>query len=39
MKPEDIETIVDNRKYFPGYHMNKRHRLKNTAGVLFIISF
>ena len=25
MKPEDIETIVDNKKYFPGYHMNKKH--------------
>ncbi len=23
--PEDIEKIVDNKKYFLGYHMNKRH--------------
>lgn len=25
MKPEDIEIIVDKKKYFPGYHMNKKH--------------
>lgn len=25
MKPEDIVSIVDNEKYFPGYHMNKKH--------------
>lgn len=25
MKPEDIETVVDSKKYFPGYHMNKKH--------------
>ena len=25
MKPEDIEKTVDNVKYFPGYHMNKKH--------------
>lgn len=25
MKPEDVENIVDNKKYFPGYHMNKKH--------------
>ncbi len=25
MKPEDIESLVDGCKYFPGYHMNKRH--------------
>lgn len=24
-KPETIEKIVDNKKYFPGYHMNKKH--------------
>lgn len=23
--PEDIEKLVDNKKYFLGYHMNKRH--------------
>lgn len=23
--PEEIENIVDNEKYFPGYHMNKKH--------------
>lgn len=23
--PEDIENIVDNEKYFLGYHMNKKH--------------
>lgn len=23
--PEDIEKIVDNEKYFLGYHMNKKH--------------
>lgn len=25
MKPEDIERTVDGEKYFPGYHMNKKH--------------
>lgn len=25
MKPKDIETQTDNKKYFPGYHMNKKH--------------
>lgn len=25
MKPDDIETLLDNKKYFPGYHMNKKH--------------
>lgn len=25
MKPEDIEVQVDGKKYFPGYHMNKKH--------------
>ena len=25
MKPEDIEKRVDMKKYFPGYHMNKKH--------------
>lgn len=25
MKPEDIAKSVDNEKYFPGYHMNKKH--------------
>lgn len=24
-KPETIEQIVDNKKYFQGYHMNKKH--------------
>lgn len=23
--PEDIEKVVDNKKYFLGYHMNKKH--------------
>lgn len=23
--PEEIESIVDNKKYFRGYHMNKKH--------------
>lgn len=23
--PEDIESVVDNKKYFRGYHMNKKH--------------
>lgn len=26
-KPEEIETLVDNKKYFAGYHMNKKHWL------------
>lgn len=25
MRPEDVEKQVDNKTYFPGYHMNKRH--------------
>ena len=25
MKPDDIERMVDGEKYFPGYHMNKKH--------------
>ncbi len=25
MLPENIEEIVDNEKYFFGYHMNKKH--------------
>ena len=23
--PEEIESVVDNEKYFLGYHMNKKH--------------
>lgn len=25
MTPEDIEKLVDGTKFFPGYHMNKKH--------------
>lgn len=25
MKPDDIARLVDGKRYFPGYHMNKRH--------------
>lgn len=25
MLPETIISVVDNKKYFPGYHMNKKH--------------
>lgn len=25
IKPDEIEGIVDHQKYFPGYHMNKKH--------------
>lgn len=25
MKPEDIEALEDGKRYFPGYHMNKKH--------------
>lgn len=25
IKPEEVEAVVDHEKYFPGYHMNKRH--------------
>lgn len=25
MKPEDIDKLVDNKVYFTGYHMNKKH--------------
>jgi len=24
-KPENIVALVDGKKYFPGYHMNKKH--------------
>ncbi len=23
--PDKIETLTDNKTYFPGYHMNKKH--------------
>jgi predicted DNA-binding protein (MmcQ/YjbR family) len=25
MNPEDAEIVLDGCKYFPGYHMNKKH--------------
>lgn len=25
IKPEELEKLVDNKKYYPGYHMNKKH--------------
>ena len=25
MKPEDVTRLVDGKRYFPGYHMNKKH--------------
>lgn len=25
MKPEDVSALVDGLRYFPGYHMNKKH--------------
>lgn len=25
MKPGDVESMVDGKKYLPGYHMNKKH--------------
>lgn len=25
MAPEKLEGVIDNQKYFPGYHMNKKH--------------
>ena len=25
IKPEDVKSVVDRKKYFPGYHMNKKH--------------
>lgn len=25
IKPDDMKTLIDNKKYFPGYHMNKKH--------------
>lgn len=25
MKPEDIDVLVDGKRYLPGYHMNKKH--------------
>lgn len=27
IKPENMQSLVDNKKYFPGYHMNKKHWL------------
>lgn len=25
IRPEELEKTVDNKRYFPGYHMNKKH--------------
>ncbi len=25
LEPEQIENLIDNEKYFPGYHMNKKY--------------
>ena len=25
IKPEELDNLIDNKKYFPGYHMNKKH--------------
>lgn len=25
INPEDMEAVIDNKKYYPGYHMNKKH--------------
>lgn len=25
INPENMEALVDNKRYFPGYHMNKKH--------------
>lgn len=25
LRPEELEVLVDNQNYFPGYHMNKKH--------------
>lgn len=25
IQPEALENLIDNQKYFPGYHMNKKH--------------
>ena len=25
IKPDEIENLIDNEKYYPGYHMNKKH--------------
>lgn len=25
INPEEMETVIDNKNYFPGYHMNKKH--------------
>ena len=25
MKPEDVEKLVDGRRFFTAYHMNKKH--------------
>lgn len=26
MAPDDIDALVDGKMYFPGHHMNKKHR-------------
>lgn len=25
IRPEELESLIDNKTYFPGYHMNKKH--------------
>lgn len=25
VRQEELETLIDNKRYFPGYHMNKKH--------------
>ncbi len=25
ISPENLDSLIDNKKYFPGYHMNKKH--------------
>lgn len=43
LEPEKIEKIVDNKKYFAGYHMNKKHwitiKLDGSIGIDQIYNF
>ena len=32
IKPEDVEALLDGKKYFPGYHMNKKHWITVVPG-------
>jgi len=37
LEPEKVERMIDNKKYFAGYHMNKKHwitiKLDGSVGI------